>query len=310
MRLGILFLILIATLFGSGYWYSVFSAPCQVPVTYYVGEVDERFGAEKKDLIEIAKKAEAVWESDLGKELFIYDEEGTLPINFVFDERQANADIEAELEADLEAKKGMSDTVAEQYQALIKEFRVVQKNYELRVGTYESNLTAYNDEVTEWNRKGGVPQENVDALKKKEQALNDEKKALEALAKKLNTLVSQLNAIGAKGNLLVKDYNTIVSDYNERFNEMTEFTQGDYTGDAIHIYQFDSEDELTVVLAHEFGHALELEHVPGEKSVMYHFMEKQDISDGLSGEDTAEFNRVCNQERSLLRSLVALLQLK
>jgi hypothetical protein len=291
MRLGILTLLLIATLFGSGYWYSVFSAPCKVPIHYYIGSVDERFDAKREDLLVIAKKAEAIWEEKLGKELFVYDAEGNLPIHFIFDERQENADLEAELEEDLEVKKGMSDSVAEQYQTLIKEFRSVQKNYESRVGAYESNLTAYNDEVTEWNRRGGVPQENIEDLQKKEQALNNEKKALEALAKKLNTLVAQLNAIGAKGNLLVKDYNTVVSEYNERFNEASEFTQGDYTGDAIHIYQFDSEDELSIVLAHEFGHALELEHVAGEKSVMYHFMEKQDVVDGLSHEDRAEFDQ-------------------
>jgi predicted Zn-dependent protease len=67
----------------------------------------------------------------------------------------------------------------------------------------------------------------------------------------------------------------------------------------ITIYQFDSEDELSIVLAHEFGHALELDHVAGEKSVMYHFMEKQDVVDGLSHEDRAEFDRVCSQEQSI-----------
>lgn len=142
MRLGILVLILIATLFGSGYWYSIFSAPCKVPIHYYIGTVDERFGTQKEDLILIAKKAEAIWEAKLRKELFVYDENGDLPINFIFDERQKNADLEAELKEDLEAKKGMSDSVAEQYQTLIKEFRAVQKNYETRVGKYESNLTA------------------------------------------------------------------------------------------------------------------------------------------------------------------------
>lgn len=310
MRLGILFLILIATLFGSGYWYSVFSAPCKVPIHYYIGSVDERFGAKKEDLILITKKAEAIWEAKPGKELFVYDEQGDLPINFIFDERQKNADLEAELKEDLDAKKGMSDSVAEQYQTLIKEFRTVQKSYETRVGKYESNLTAYNTEVTKWNEKGGVPQDQIEGLKKKELALKEEKSVLEKEASKLNTLVAKLNAIGAKGNGLVKDYNTVVSEYNERFNESKEFTQGDYTGDAIHIYQFDSENELSIVLAHEFGHALDLEHVVGEKSVMYHLMDKQGIADGLSDEDRAEFNKVCNQEQSfssVVRGMVDLL---
>lgn len=306
MRLGILVLLLIATTFGSGYWYSILSAPCKVPIYYHLGSVDERFGAKREGLITIAKKAEGIWEERLGKELFVYDEEKGLPVNFIFDERQENADREAELKEDLEAKKGMSDSVAEQYQTLIKEFRTVQKNYESRVGAYESNLTAYNNEVTRWNEQGGVPKDKLEALQKREQALSEEKKALEELAKKLNTLVSKLNAIGARGNVLIKDYNTIVAEYNERVNEGEEFTQGDYSGDAIHVYQYDSEDELTIVLAHEFGHALSLEHVTGEESVMYHLMDKQSIHKGLSDEDITEFNAICSQKRSVLTGVTAL----
>jgi predicted Zn-dependent protease len=110
-----------------------------------------------------------------------------------------------------------------------------------------------------------------------------------------------LNAIGAKGNSLITDYNEIVNNYNEEFSEPLEFTQGDFTGDAIHIYQFDSEGELAIVLAHEFGHALSLDHVENEKSIMYHFMGGQDSISGISTEDIAEFHESCDQKSMITK---------
>src|SRR5690606_10416202 len=113
----------------------------------------------------------------------------------------------------------------------------------------------------------------------------------------LNGIVTELNRIGARGNLLIQDYNSSVNQYNTQFGEAHDFTQGDYTPGAINVYQFDSEDELVIVLAHEFGHALALGHVENESSVMYHFMEKQDVEEGLSPEDIAHFKDMCETEK-------------
>lgn len=294
MRLGILSLLFVATLFGSGYWYEHTNFDCNTPIRYRIGEVDPRFGTNAEELIRIAGNSAAVWEKPLQEELFVYDASpDSLPINLIFDERQKNADLEAELKEDLVAKEGMSQSVSAQYETLITEFRKIKKNYETSVVAYEEKLESYNSTVTNWNEKGGAPEPVIKELSVTQKELTTEQHALEALAVKLNRLVTQLNAIGAQGNVLVTDYNTIVSQYNDRFAESQEFTQGDYTGDAIDIYQYDSEDELTVVLAHEFGHALSLDHVENKASVMYHSMDAQQLDEGISVEDHEEFIRVC-----------------
>lgn len=299
MRISILMLILIATVFGSGFWYDTLHTPCKVPVRYYIGNVDTRFGTNEDELNRITQNAEALWETRLNTDLFIHDEaNGTLPINFIFDERQAEADKEAELRADLKAKEGMSENVASQYQTLITEFRTKRKEYESRVVAYEAKLQKYNTEVNRWNEKGGAPEDVVGELRTRANALETEKNALTALALKLNTIADGLNRIGARGNELITDYNAIVNEYNEEFSTEREFAQGDYTGDAINIYQFDSEEELTIVLAHELGHALSLDHVEGEKSLMYHLMGVQTTKAGIQNEDIAEYTRICT-ERSL-----------
>ena len=299
MRLGILILLLIATLFGSGFWYSYIDTTCRAPVHYYIGEVDDRFGTSREEVRRILQNAEAMWEEPLSTELFVYDENGTLPVNFIFDERQENADLEAELREDLAAKEGMSESVAQQYERLIGEFRILKKQYESRVVAYEASLRDYNSEVTQWNGRGGAPEPVLNDLRETEASLKEEQGALETLAKKLNALADELNRIGARGNSLITDYNTIVEEYNEQFSTVREFAQGDFTHDVINIYQFDSEDELIIVLAHEFGHALSLDHVSNESSIMYYLLGAQEVDLGTTPEDAAEYARVCGQKSKI-----------
>ena len=237
----------------------------------------------------------------------MYDEGGALPINLVFDERQESADLEEQLRQDLEAKEGMSDSVAEQYEKLITEFRALKQTYEAKVVAYEARLKKYNNTVTEWNKKGGVPPDEMETLTEEKDALVAEQQSLEAQAKELNKIVDQLNLIGARGNNIITDYNQIVNEYNAQFSQVHEYTQGDHSIEEINVYQFNTEDELVLVLAHEFGHALWLDHVDNEKSIMYRLMGEQDIISGITQEDVAEFKRVC-EEGGFFAELVSIFQ--
>lgn len=304
MRLGILFLILTATVFGSGFWYEHIDTQCRAPIRYRIGEIDSRFGTNVAEIQSIAAKAEQVWEVPLSTELFVYDSEAEFAINLVFDERQENADIENELKEDLEAKEGMSEAVSAQYQKLIDQFRSLTDEYELGVLQYESSLDEYNQTVTEWNDKGGAPEEVVSELRVEEAELTKEFSRLEKMTDSINVIVHELNKIGARGNSLIRDYNTVVEEYNNRFGEGHEFAQGDYTQNEINIYQFDSEDELVIVLAHEFGHALAFGHVENEHSVMYHLMGAQDIEMGITAEDIAEYRMMC-EDNPFFSKLIA-----
>ncbi|QQR64806.1 matrixin family metalloprotease [Candidatus Kaiserbacteria bacterium] len=306
MRLPILLLILIATLFGSGFWYQYIDTTCRTPVYYHVGSVDERFGASKDEIKGIAMNAELLWEDALHTDLFVYsDNEKGVPINLIFDERQEEADREEELRADLEAKEGMSESVSTQYEALIVKFRTLKKEYESRVVAYEATLEKYNTEVSKWNAKGGAPENILQELQQKSATLSKEQNSLQKLARELNTIAENLNNIGARGNALVTDYNSIVEKYNKEFNDSREFAQGDYADKVINIYQYDSEEELTIVLAHEFGHALSLGHVEGENSIMYYLMGKQTSAAGVQAPDITEYTNVC-REKSIFESIVAL----
>ncbi len=301
MRLGVLILILVATLFGSGFWYNQIEGACRLPLEYRIGEVDKRFGTSKDELRAIAYRAERIWESELQKDIFTYDEDARLAINLIFDERQEISEQEAELRQDLEAKEGMSAEVAALYEVLITEYRRLRDQYETRVIAYENSLDGYNAKVALWNDRGGATGDVVERLNSEKETLATEYEELDVLTDKLNDIANELNKIGARGNTLIADYNSVVESYNTQFGESHEFTQGDYDSGEINIYQFNTEDELTIVLAHEFGHALSIEHVEGEQSIMYHLMEAQSVDLGITREDMEAFENTCKEEEGILR---------
>ncbi len=296
MRSGFLMMLMVSVIFGGGYWYYVAEAICDLPVSYRIGAIDPRFNIGEEYVRNRASVAESMWENATERNIFTYDPSGDVTINFVFDDRQATANEEEELRGVLETKEGVSETVRDQYDRLLGEYTTLKKSYEKRTSTYESNLAAYNTEVAKWNEKGGAPKDVFEELKQTGERLAREQRTLNELATSLNKLVGQMNALGAKGTTLINDYNEVVNEYNDKFTEGSEFAQGEYKADVITIYEFTSDEELEIVLAHEFGHALALGHVEGESSIMYHLMEAQNKESGVTEEDIAEFNRLCGSE--------------
>lgn len=303
MRFGVLLLTLCMTASGAFFWYSQMQMPCDTPIHYKIGAVDSRFGMSTEEVRTAVERAEKVWELPLTTELFVYDEKDGLPINFVFDARQEESNEEEELRDDLTTKEGVNESVAEQYSTLVKEFNTLRAQYESRATAYEKELTAYNTEVSDWNNRGGAPEDVRAGLESRASALKKEQEDLQTFAKRLNSITDEINRIGARGNSIIAEYNSAAQQYNDHISHVDEFAQGDYTGSAINVYEFDSQGELTIVLAHELGHALSLNHVEGESSVMYHRVDTQDLMKGITPEDRAEYARVCTN-RSTTASFI------
>lgn len=304
MRLKILLLVLGAVMCGGFFWYAQMHIPCDVPIHYRIGTIDTRFGMSKEQVEEAIHEAEMVWEEPLSTELFVYDPEGELPVNFVFDERQKNSNDAEALRENLDTKEDMTKSVGAQYDALVQQFTALKAQYETRTSAYEKNLDAYNTEVSDWNNRGGAPEDVRADLAQRAGVLKKEQDDLSAFAKRLNGITDEINRIGARGNLLIADYNTTAGQYNDQFAHANEFAQGDYTGNAINIYEFDSHEELVLVLAHELGHALSLEHVEGTSSIMYHLMGEQSLTKGISIQDRTEYVRACSARQGIVASLM------
>ncbi len=293
MRKSFLVTLIVTLIFAGGYFYYSAKAICPAPLTYSIGTIDPRFTLSRDEVKLALSNAELVWEDAVGRNLFTYAEDGALVVNFIYDDRQKFVNAEGTFEEQLSKVENTSKQVQATYDELVSKYNTLKNSYATQAQAYETKLSAYNVEVESYNSQGGAPAKEYAKLELKKKSLDAELKSLNSLSASLNTLVTEINAVGEKGNLLTTTYNQGVNQYNKTYGEPHEFTQGDYTNKTIQVYTFKDANELKVVLAHELGHALTLDHVEGKESIMYYLIGDQPHIPVLSAEDTAEFNRIC-----------------
>jgi len=295
MRSGFSILLIATLLFGGGYFYYVAQAVCPAPLAYSIGEIDESFDLSFDDARLALSDAESVWEDATGQNLFIYDGDAPFTVNFIYDERQEYTDAEGSFKDKLDQTQDVSDAISDTYAELVANYNDLQIIYSDKVEQYEQNLAKHNAQVASYNEDGGVTKELYDELQERKAVLDAEQASLNALSQELNGLVREINKVSDRGNVLVETYNRGVEEYNHTFGESREFTQGTYSSDKrIDIYTYADSGELRLVLAHEFGHALSLDHVTNEESVMYFLIGEQPADTVLTKEDMEEFVRVCS----------------
>lgn len=311
MRTPYAVMLMLTMLLSGAYWYTSVEAVCRLPIYYSLGEVDEEFGLSEDEIRTVLSEAESIWEEATGRNLFTYQEGSNLKVNFIYDERQKAAIEAEELKEKLDAKEQVNGALEETYAELVERYHAEQLAYEDLKASYERKLNVYNAEVKKYNSSGGAPQDVYERLESDRQELDRELSAINSTASKLNTLSAKINAIGDRGNELIKQYNDSVVRFNDSYSSDEEFTQGDYKGNEINIYTFKNKKELALVLAHEFGHSMSLDHVDNDESIMYYLMGGQPDSLEPSNEDLASFATICGDKsayESLRERLIAVLK--
>lgn len=293
------FIALLITVFGAGvYWYQSSSAICPVPLEYRLGNIDPSFNLSREQALVYIEEAEDLWETEVQRDLFSYNEDATFSIEFIFDERQATANSEETQRETLDEQRVESEEVMQAIESLQAEYKNLSAAYRQRVNEYEKRLKDYNTEVNRYNDRGGAPPDIFAKLEEERESLNEEADHLSQTAASLNQMATKINQLGERGNHLVENYNEGVKKYNTSFGFFREFTQGDYQGSKINVYKFSSDSEVVTVLAHEFGHALGIGHVEGETSLMYYLLEDTSESPTLSITDLAAYQSVCGTEET------------
>ena len=293
MRFRFLSALFIAAAAGTTYWYVTTKNICPAPLQYRLGELDSSFSISADEAKQHLLTAELIWEQAADRELFVYDESADFTVNFVFDDRQALADSESVQSASLDQKRLENETIISTIETLQTDYDALLQAYNSSVTAYESRLAAYNQTVRQYNDQGGAPQSVYADLQAEQRALDAEANGLQIRSDELNSLVTQLNRLQAESNQRVESYNREVQRFNRQFGYEREFTQGDYQGDSINIYKFSSDAELISVLTHEFGHALGIEHVEDDSSVMYYLLLDESETPTLSDADKAALQEVC-----------------
>ena len=269
--------------------------PCSSPLAYSIENVDPRFNISKDKAVEAAQKAENVWETQTGLDLFQYDPNAQLKINFIFDARQQQALETVELEQKLEKLKLSDSSLKAQYNKLYTEYSREIDNYNSLAKKYESNLNSYNKEVNHWNKEGGAPPDEYEKLKKEQDNLEAMRKKLEKERKNVNDLINQMNSLANREKQTVSNYNESLNTYRNKYGGTREFEKGIFNGQEINIYQFNEETDLELTITHELGHALGIEHVENTQSIMYYLMGEQDLDNPkLTAEDLSAFKTACD----------------
>jgi hypothetical protein len=275
-------------------FYLNYFGACKDPLKYSLGRFDTEFGVSKAEFLKRVGEGEEVWEKVTNKNLFQYEEGAKFKINLIFDERQRETIQKQRVESGLDAAE-------KNFRAIDSRFSSYKNTYEARISEYEADVAAfkkrqasYESQVDFWNSRGGAPQKEYEALSAEARYLKSEMERLNAEVPLINRMAGELNALLEERNQIASEYNKVASAYNKKYGHGLEFDQAEYTGDAINIYQFGNRKDLVLAMAHEFGHALGMDHGEDESSIMYYITGgNEDITFTPSEEDIAMLKKAC-----------------
>lgn len=245
---------------------------CNNPLPYKIGAIDAEFDINSEEILADVKAAADIWGKVYGKQLFSYSPSAKgLTINFVYDKRTAIDEKVDIMQNQLNRKNVTLESET--------------KKFETAVNNFEKRLTDFNARVKKYNNQGGAPQDIYDQLTGEQRSLKIEAEELEAKAERLD--LAALNY-----NFQVDNFNSEVTKFNQALVEKPE--EGLYDGlrKTITIYFANNRPEIIHTLAHEFGHALGMDHTYSPSSIMYPYTSK---SLTVTAEDREEIDKACQE---------------
>jgi len=293
-RLSIFFLLTILIILVIVYFRT--PRPCQKPLTYRIGTIDERFGLSRQEFAEAVGKAASIWGKPFSRDLFLEDPKGIIEVNLVYDYRQEASDKLKNLNYKIENTKSSYDDLKSRFENLKSEYE--QKNTALAgdFNTYNARVNDFNTAIHSGHQKGGVSEQSYKRLMAEKGELDAMHENLQMRQEEMKKMADTINSLVVVINEIATNYNLDVVNYRDVNSKLgAEFCEGNYTSkdgkQTITIYQFDNGARLVRVLAHEFGHALGLTHNDTPAAIMYRLNQSDSLE--LSPADTAALKTRC-----------------
>lgn len=260
----------IASILLASSWYIFVTygpqVPCTKPIPYKIGTIDSRFNISQSELRKAIWSATDIWNKAAGKTLFVESDSGIV-INLSYDERQSFSSYANTLDQQLSKEQNKITNAALAYQT--------------KQRLYEAQLADFNNDVKEYNKnKTDVVYEQLLARQKELERMNTE----------INVLIDAHNTLAENFNSTIKEYNS-----NPLIGKPFEaglYQQDENGSKKIEIFEYENNNKLIRILAHEFGHALSIEHNANKNSIMYELNSANTLS--LTPEDLSALTHVCN----------------
>jgi len=270
---------------------------CHAPILYRLGHVDTRFGLSESQVRAAIEQAERLWEHALGRNLFEHSYTAKLAINLVFDTRQHATHVQQRLLPRLQQTEAAHADAAQSYATWRRIYEEKRTAYEAARTAQQERVQTYNAQVQQWNAHGGAPVQAQTMLAAARAQIEASQTQLAADEAELREIVQTLQALVDRGKTLAETYAKQVQSYNALYGESRQFHKGEYNGKDITIYQYHDTPDLTLVLAHELGHALGLAHVDDPKAVMHALLGEQDLETlTLTNADVRALKTTCDHE--------------
>lgn len=262
----------------------IYVRPCDTPLTYRLGSINLKFDLSQNEAKKSLKQAAEIWGKEYGKDIFVESPTGELAVNFIYDKRQ---------ELRIQMEDQISSVNTEQNSL---EIRI--ENYKTKAADFNRRAAQLNKDIDDWNRRGGAPQEIYDNLRQKVAHMRKES---ENLSQEAQDLKNEAQKLGKS----VETLNGTVTSYNDLLSTKPEEGLYNPEDQTISIYMVNTQEELISILAHEFGHAIGMNHLEDQKSIMYKF------SNGNlkpTKQDKAELSNAC-QKQNRFKNMLAYLVL-
>jgi hypothetical protein len=256
--------------------------PCKDMLTYRIGTVDERFGLSRQEFTESVHKAASLWGKPFSRELFSEDPKGMIEVNLIYDYRQEASDTLKHLNYKIDNTRSSYEDLKNKFENLKSEYEQKKADIAGDFNTYNTRVSVLNAEIEAERQRGGVSQDVYKRVMMEKEELNairdnlqTRQEEMKKMADTLNNMAVVINEIATKTNLDSVQYQDVGKTLGD------EFCEGNYVikdgKKTITIFQFDNGYRLVRVLAHEFGHALGLNHNDNSDAVMYRLIQSDSL---------------------------------
>jgi len=258
--------------FGQAQDWPLPKGSCATPVKYRIGKLDPRFGITRQDFQRQVEEAGKAWETAAGQTLFEYDARGALEVDLVYDGRQEMTQRLSVARAGIREKLKQADLIKDTLLPLQNRFDALDESYSAQLNAFKQQQDKYNAAVGQSNASGGAVEAEIQRFNHEREGLKKQADVLEERKKELNRLTEDINALVDRHNTLLRRANAEANALSTSGAFGLEFEEGRYIRQAgeqrIQIYQYEGEEALRIILAHELGHALGIRHNANPSSVM------------------------------------------